>query len=186
MNEELNLNLIVQLREIHCDSKIGKSRHFIAADRKAKYHKRIGLAVIVISVFIGSTVIKLITNDALRDLTLAISGFLAASLAAMQTFFNYSKEIENHRKTGNLYLEITRDCDNIISKYNDGFIVKEQCQHEFEKVLERYKKTNKEEEVCPNSDSDYQKAYKRNKKTKESLRELKNKTIYRAKEHTAH
>lgn len=172
------LNLLVQLQEIQCDSKIGKSRHFIAADRKAKYHKRLGFVVIIIGVCIGSSVTKLVQDVELQKTILTLLGFLAACLSAIQTFFNFSKEIENHRKTGNLYLEIARDCDNIISKFKDGFIDSIECQKQFDEILERYKNANKEEEVCPNSDRDYKKAYKRNKASKERLRTLKNQSIY--------
>ncbi|MBN1988173.1 MAG: SLATT domain-containing protein [Bacteroidales bacterium] len=178
MNEHPS-NLIVQIQEIHCDSKIGKSRHFIAADRKAKYHKRLGISIILISVFVGSTIISQFEDKEIQKLIMSILGFLAACLAAMQTFFNYSKDIENHRKTGNLYLEIARDCDNLISKFKDGFITKNECQIEFEKILKNYKIANKEEEICPNSDKDYKKAYKRNKENKERVRKLKNDSLYK-------
>lgn len=171
-------NLLVQIQEIQCDSKIGKSRHFIAADRKEKSTKRLGIALIILGVFIGSTIIKFLGNEETQKIILALSGFLSASLAAFQTFFNFSKDVENHRKIGNLYLDIARDCDNLLSKFRDKFIDKNECQNQFEKLLERYKKANKEEEICPNSDRDYNKAYKRNKKNKERLRELKNTTIY--------
>lgn len=172
-------NLLVQIQEIQCDSKIGKSRHFIAADRKEKLSKRLGIAIIVIGIFIGSTtLIKFLGNEDTQKVILAISGFLSASLAAFQTFFNFSKDVENHRKTGNLYLDIARDCDNLLSKFRDEFINRKECQNQFEKLLDRYKKANKEEEICPNSDRDYNKAYKKNKKNKERLRRLKDVTIY--------
>jgi len=176
---EKPVHLLVQIQEIQCDSKIGKSRHFIAADRKEKYSKRLGIAVILIGVFIGSTFIKFMGDKEVQNILLASLGFLSASLAAIQTFFNFSKDVENHRKIGNFYLDIARDCDNLLSKYKDHFLGKDECQEKFDGILARYKTANKEEEVCPNSDRDFKKAYQKNKENKERLRSLKNETIYK-------
>lgn len=172
------LNLLIQIQEIQCDSKIGKSRHFIAADRKERYSKTIGVSVMIIGVFIGSTVIKFLGSQDTQKVILSIVGFLSASLAGVQTFFNFSKAIENHRKTGNLYLDIARDADNLLSKFKDTFINKEECQVQFDELLSRYKQTTKEEEICPNSDRDYEKAYKKNKVIKDRLKALKEETLY--------
>jgi hypothetical protein len=171
-------NILIQLQELHCDSKIGKSRHFIAADRKVLYNKLVGLTIILINVLIGSTLITTIKDDSLKSTFISIAAFIAASFAAIQTFFNYSKDIENHRKIGNLYLEIVRDSDNIISKYKDKFIDKDSCQKEYERLLEKYKNINKEEEICPNSNRDYRKAYKKNKDAKDRIRKLKKEVLY--------
>lgn len=178
MNDNVD-NLLVQIQELQCDSKIGKSRHFIAADRKSLYNKIMGLVVVLINVLIGSTLIKLINSDSITTVVTSSLAFIAASLAAMQTFFNFFKDIENHRKIGNMYLEIARDSDNLISKYKDKFIDKNQCQNEYENLLKNYKKANKEEEICPNSNRDYKKSYIRNKKAKERIRILKESIIYR-------
>ncbi|MBW8326318.1 MAG: SLATT domain-containing protein [Prolixibacteraceae bacterium] len=177
--DEKAYNLLVQIQELQCDSKIGKSRHFIAADRKSKNSKVVGLVVVLINVLIGSTFIKLIINNNYTTIFTSMLAFIAASLAAMQTFFNYSKDIENHRKIGNMYLEIARDADNLISKFNDKFIDKESCQNVFERLLAEYKKVNKEEEICPNSNKDYKKAYKKNKPSKDRIKSLKESINYR-------
>ncbi|MDP3558336.1 MAG: SLATT domain-containing protein [Bacteroidota bacterium] len=171
-------NLLIQIQELHCDSKIGKDRHFIAADKKGTYGKKIGLTVVIINVLIGSMLINLIKEEELKKIILSVFSLLAASLAAIQTFFNYAKDVENHRKIGNLYLEIARDADNLLSRFKDNYIDKENCQKDYDKLLMRYKLINKEEEVCPNSKRDYKRAYAKNKKNKERIRQLKEENNY--------
>lgn len=119
----------------------------------------------IIGVFIGSNVIKFLGSQDTQKVVLSIVGFLSASLAGIQTFFNFSKAIENHRKTGNFYT--IRDSNNLLSEFKENFINKEECQVQFEERLSRYKQTNKEEETYPNSDRDYKKASKKNKAIKD-------------------
>ncbi len=174
-------SLIVQIQEIQCDSKIGKSRHFFAADRKAQYQKFLGISVIVIGIVIGSTVVNLIVIETARNIAFAFLGLLSAGLSAFQTFFSFSKDIENHRRTGNLYLDIARDCDNLLSQHNDGLVDSKQCQEMFNSLLSEYKNVTRKEEVCPTSDGDFNRAHKRNLKSKERIRKLKDEILYNSK-----
>lgn len=176
-------NLLIQIQEIHSDSKIGKDRHFNAGERKGSYGKKLGLSVIIINVLIGSSLISnlqkyLKIEVESQELIISFFALLAAGLAAIQTFFDYAKEVENHRKIGNLYLEITKDSDNLLAKFNDGYIDKDECQKKYEKLVIRYKEINIQEEICVTSNADYKFAFSKNKKAKERIRQLKEKYNY--------
>jgi hypothetical protein len=183
----VNMNLVhlqIQLQELHCDSKIGKDRHFIAANRKNNYNKKIGLTVVLINVLIGSSVLTLLEYDdfgkKIKEIFVSLLSFAAASFAAMQTFFNYSKDIENHRKIGNQYLEVARDADDLLSKFKDKNIEPNECLQQYEELVKKYKNINREGESCPNSTSDYKAAYEKNKTNKERIRKIKTDHNYQA------
>lgn len=175
------IHLQIQLQELHCDSKIGKDRHFTAANRKNNYSRRIGLTVVLINVLIGSSVwaiFDLYTVKTIKEILVSLLSFVAASFAAMQTFFNYSKDVDNHRKIGNLYLDIARDADDLLFKLKDQSIESAECLTQYEILVKKYKGINREGESCPNSTSDYKIAYEKNKASKEKIRILKMKYNY--------
>ncbi|PWJ40998.1 SLATT domain-containing protein [Sediminitomix flava] len=166
-------NTLLDLQLLQCDAKISKDKHFTAAERKSSYNKKLGVSVILINVLIGSTLIEYFPEGFGKQLFISAISFFAASFAAIQTFFNFSKDVENHRKIGNGYLEVVREIDRLIASFYDGLTSEKSIQNSHDKLIQKYFKINKEAEVCPNAPSDYQKAFKKNKDTKESLIKLK-------------
>jgi hypothetical protein len=120
--------LLFQLRELACDAKIGKDRHFIAADRKQDIGKRVGLWVVIINVSIGSTFFSSFKSLLDPQVITSAFSFLAAALAGIGTYFNFSKDVENHRKVGNLYLSISRRTNDLLASYRDGFVDRNQLK----------------------------------------------------------
>jgi hypothetical protein len=172
-----SLNLVFQLRELACDAKIGKDRHFIAADRKAKINKYMGVAVVILNVAIGSTVFNLVKNHTDPQIITSAVSFLAAALAGVGTYFNFSKDVDNHRRIGNLYLNVSRKSADLLAKFKDRYIDRDNLLNEYENLHDIYKNANEEGESCPNSVNDYQKALKRNKRTKDDLNTLKSELL---------
>lgn len=180
-----SIHLQIQLQELHCDSKIGKDRHFNAAIRKNSYNKRIGITVVLINVLIGSSILSLFeetkiqNGELMKKVLVGLLSFAAASLAAMQTFFNYSRDIENHRKIGNQYLDIARDSDDLLSKLKGHSIESDDCLIQYNKLVKRYKEVNKEGEICPSSPKDYEFAKAKNKSMKKHIKALKKENSHR-------
>src|SRR5436305_15086997 len=92
-----NDDIYAEMQRLSRDSQRVKSAHFIAAQRKSRNSKIIGVSVVVLNVSIGSGLIE----EAIRDqskVTTVIKAlaFLAAALARIQTFFNFQKEFECH------------------------------------------------------------------------------------------
>src|SRR5690606_31298684 len=99
------------LDELRTDAKIGKSKHFNASRRKITLNNWIGIPVIVINVFVGTVIVALLSDGTDKQNIAIISSilaFAAASLSALQTFFNFHKAAEGNSSVGNRYLKISR------------------------------------------------------------------------------
>ncbi|MEH0156691.1 SLATT domain-containing protein [Limibacter armeniacum] len=169
----MSVNLEILLKELQCDSRLNKDMHFNAAQRKHNSNKYMGITIVLINVIIGSSLIELLREEAFRKGLVSVISFVAAAIAAIQTFFNFSKDIENHRKIGNLYIEIAREADNLLSKLLDNYISEKEGRNGYDALLKKYHAVNKEGEAALPSKSDYQAAYKKNKEDKEAIRKLK-------------
>ncbi len=84
--------------------------HRFAATHYERLNRTLGIVGIIASAVVGTTLFSTIgslTNPSLQ-IVLALLSILTASLAAMQTFFNYSEVAENHKKTAARYGDIRR------------------------------------------------------------------------------
>src|SRR5687767_7042344 len=95
-------DIYAAMQKLMQDSQIVRSAHFIAADRKDQKAKIFGVLVILINLLITSGLIEIgFREDQVRvAAAVKVLSFLAAAFAALQTFLNYQKEIECHRKSG--------------------------------------------------------------------------------------
>ncbi|WP_444927177.1 SLATT domain-containing protein [Microbulbifer sp. TRSA002] len=152
------INLIDELRT---DAKLGKSKHFNASRRKICWHNWIGIPVIVINVFVGTVIVALLSDgdgDKRLAIASAILAFIAASLSAMQTFFNFHKAAEGHSSVGNRYLKISRNCKKLLRKHQDIPFPPENLWHEVEAIQSEYLEINIEAEAFPTNDGDLKRA----------------------------
>ncbi len=120
MTEQSTDGAIELIDELRIDAKLGKGKHFNASRRKISFHNWIGIPVIVINVLIGTVIVSLLSDEN-KNLAIlsAILAFLAASLSALQTFFNFHKSAEGHSSVGNRYLKISRNCKKLLRKHQD-------------------------------------------------------------------
>lgn len=115
------------IKQIKVDAIYGKKKHFNASNRKKKYHYRIGIAIIVISVFEGSALCKILsTKDENFIIFLSILSFILAFLGAIQTFFKFNTEAQGHEKVANQYLSLSKKCKKINGFIEDNLIDKNQ------------------------------------------------------------
>ncbi|PJZ69235.1 hypothetical protein CH373_14625 [Leptospira perolatii] len=150
----------ILLFELYRNCYIGKHRHFLAANRARMYGNFIGTPVILINVALGS-VLFVSTTAKLPEFTNWIGGLLAlvAALgAALQTYYNFDRVFEGHRKVGNDYLEIERECQLVYCSYQDGLMTLQRLTERLEDLQKRYNDINRQAEHLPTSNSDYKKA----------------------------
>ena len=167
------LNLIIQINEIYCDAKIGKDKHFNAAIRKRRFARAVGILIIVINILIGSTLINSLHDVRIKDTLLGVFAIFAAFLAALQTFLDFGKDVEKHERVGNLYSDVKRDAEYLLSKFHDEVIDCKQSYQEYEVLLSKYKDVNRSSEECHCSEKDYRSARKGNSDHKENIETLK-------------
>ncbi|HGF4931938.1 TPA: SLATT domain-containing protein [Vibrio parahaemolyticus] len=147
--------------ELRTDAKIGKSKHFNASRRKINLHNWIGIPVIVINVFIGTVIVSLLSggegNEGIAIVS-TILAFGAASMSALQTFFNFHKAAEGHSQVGNRYLKISRNCKKLLRKHQDMPYSVDKLWEEVEAIQNEYLEINVEAEAFPTSDGDLKQA----------------------------
>ena len=147
--------------ELRTDAKLGKSKHFNASNRKIGLHNWVGIPVILINVFIGTVIVALLSDgNGNKNLAIfsAILAFSAASLSAMQTFFNFHKAAEGHSSVGNRYLRISRNCKRLLRKHQDMPFTPEELWQEAEAIQNEYLEINIEAEAFPTSNKDLKNA----------------------------
>lgn len=143
------------VRQIRADSMIGKKKHFNAADRKDKLNLWCGLPPIVINIVLGSLLIGLLT-ESLPDWTKwggALLAVVAAALTGVQTFFNWQKQVEGHKRIASKYLFLMKDATKLLAICETG------APADFEQRLEqlntRYQDITLDAEAFGTNDDDY-------------------------------
>jgi hypothetical protein len=142
MSEETE-NLVDELIR---NSSISRYRHFYEATRHSSFNSWIGVPVVVINIALGSTFFALIDRDVPEIAKLSAAGLalIAALLSGIQTFFNFSKMFEGHRKLGNRYLEIVRELEKISAYRRDNVISSEDFHERFDSLHKRYLELNED------------------------------------------
>ena len=148
------------LNQLRRNSRINKHQHFCAGERNHFYNGVFGSVAIVINVFLGSLLFVTVT-ETLPEIARWISAFLAMLAAAcggIQTFFNFQKVFEGHRKIANRYLDIQRECERVIALFTDNLIDTERLANEVDVISKEYGRVNTDAEVFPTGDRDFRKA----------------------------
>ncbi|WP_148714523.1 SLATT domain-containing protein [Chitinolyticbacter meiyuanensis] len=169
------LGALAALEELRRDARICKGRHFAAADRKLTLHRWCGVPVILANLFVGIVLVNLQGGNInlsgeLDPASLALGGravdalslistllaFCAASLSAVQTFFNFHKTAEGHRAIGNRYIDIARRAKNLLQKQADLPEDVGALWENYTALYEEYRRINVEAEAFPTSHRDLQ------------------------------
>lgn len=154
--------IATEIEKIRVDSIYEKKKHFNASGRKEKYHYWLGIPVVVINILLGSFIMGILTVDfpAWAKWVTAVAAFASASMSGVSTFLNLRKDVEGHRRVGNRYLELTRECDIALAKYKDGIIDKQELSELLDSIKERRAQVNIDAENYSTSEADYRKAQK--------------------------
>ncbi len=141
------------------DSQSVKSAHFIAAQRKNKKSKMIGISVVVLNLLITSGLIEAtIVNQNRITIAIKLVSFFAAALAGIQTIFNFQKEIECHTNAGDIYGNIYRRIQLVMAEYQEKPTNRDALYNDFKALHAEHLKANADSKLCVPSDSDYDKA----------------------------
>ncbi|BBD70952.1 hypothetical protein NIES4072_73850 [Nostoc commune NIES-4072] len=170
-----NSNIIEKIKELEANSRLIKTAHYLAVKRKKLTHRVLGLLIIIINIMIFSPFLELVMSKYSAAIAVKFLAILSASLAAIQTLFNYQKDIELHLDAGDKYTYIYRKSGVVRSKYMDCLIQQDKFVEEFDALFEDYLDANNQYKVCIPSNSDYNKAQKEiNKRDEEkALRKSK-------------
>ncbi|HAV0429321.1 TPA: SLATT domain-containing protein [Klebsiella oxytoca] len=175
----MNEKKIIEIANLENDCKIGKDRHFIAADRKNKWRIYLGLFAVVgsaiISSGIGKSILSLLDayikseNWGFWDATLShILPLLVGISTAIIGFLGLEKQTAQHRYVGNAYIEISRKARSILNEINK--VNFDQKIKEYEPLLEKYLEINKEGESCPTNNKDSFKAMNMNANRRNAIK----------------
>ncbi|MFC1591245.1 SLATT domain-containing protein [Thermodesulfobacteriota bacterium] len=148
------------LKRIKVDALYGKKKHFNAADRVQGYHYWLGIPLILINILTGSVLLYVLTEgstDWVKYVPLGLA-LLAALLGGLQTFFNFSKKVDAHRRLGNRYLAIMKRCDRINGYVNDEVIQKNDLILQVEEIAGAIDNINQDAEAFPTSAADFEKS----------------------------
>ncbi|HKB64842.1 MAG TPA: SLATT domain-containing protein [Pyrinomonadaceae bacterium] len=141
------------------DARRVRNAHFIAKQRKNRKSKIIGVFVVVLNLLIASGLIEVtITNQAKITIAIKLLSFVAASLAGIQTIFNFQKEIECHTNAGDLYASITHRLSLVIAEYHDKPAHHNALITDFKALDAEFLKANDDSKMCVPTDRDYDNA----------------------------
>jgi hypothetical protein len=163
-------NLLQLVRQNKTDAMYGKKRHFNAADRKQNYHWYLGVPLIIGNLLSASIlwyVLKQDIQDSWKYIPLFLSLILAIG-SSLQTFFNFEKKIEGHKRVGNKYLAIMKRCQRLESYILQNDLENNVIIKDIEDIAAETDKVNVEAEAFPTSKADFEKARKGFKEGEES------------------
>ncbi|MDD5455113.1 MAG: SLATT domain-containing protein [Candidatus Ratteibacteria bacterium] len=156
MNE--NKHTIDELNKIRADCMYGKKKHYNARDRYGAYHKRMGIVIIGLTAFMGTSVFYSISESDILTARI-IAGILTVSiavLATLQTFLNFEKRALTHKIIADRYLWLMKKCQRLLSYCKDENKSVKEIIADIENIYEEIKDIQKEEPGV--SAKDYQKA----------------------------
>jgi hypothetical protein len=157
MNEVKEIQTLIAVKKLRVDSLFGKRKHYAASNRKSKYHNRLGISAIVLNIFVGSILFGYLC-EAIPNTFKWVGAIMAlgsATLAAIQTFFNFDKMVEGHSRIASSYLEIAKECIRVIGYYEDNIIDKVILKDELEKLALKYNKAVADAVAFPTENRDY-------------------------------
>lgn len=173
---------LLEIANLEVDSKIGKDRHFIAADRKNFSKTVLGLVSVIGAALIASAAFKealplVGLADPQQKLAFSVLSVLVSLSTAVLGFFGLEKQVAQHRVVGNRYIDVARKSRNLI---NEIIEQGEKSEHDerFKELLSEYLEVNREGESCPTSAKDSKQSMRLNaearQKIKAQIRRLEN------------
>lgn len=139
------------------NSFLGKHRHFSASNRCNLLHVWLGVLAIIISLFLGSAFVVIITSEIPIKAKWACS-FLAvvtAVIGVIQTFLGFQGKSMSHMSVANRYLELQRECERILGGYCDGMISVDAVSQTVVELKTRYNAILASADVLRTSKRDY-------------------------------
>lgn len=151
-----------RIKELLYCTTLEKKKHYNAAERKRKYHRRLGVSIIVINVLLGSVLVAYLKDliPALVKWGAAILALTAAVIASLTTFFKFQQEAEGHIHIADNFLALAGKCRNIAYACNDGLLTPEQLIDAADAIQKRYNELVAGASTLPTNYNDYIEAKK--------------------------
>lgn len=150
-------NLLLLVKKNKVDAMFGKRKHFNAADRKQSYHWYFGVPLIIGNLLSASVlwyVLKQNVQDSWKYIPLVLTLLLAVG-SSLQTFFNFEKKVEGHRRIGNKYLSVMKKCQRLESYITNNNLEPSVIISNLDKIAEEIDKINVEAESFPTNKNDF-------------------------------
>lgn len=171
--EKYQLRLL-EIANLEVDSKIGKDRHFIAADRKNFIKIILGLASVIGAALIASAAFKealplIGLADPQQKVAFSVLSVLVSLSTAVLGFFGLEKQVAQHRIVGNRYIEVARKSRNLINQIVEQEYKLEHSER-FKELLNEYLEVNREGESCPTSARDSKQSMRLNAEARQKIK----------------
>ncbi len=161
---------LLELANLEVDAKVGRDRHFIAANRKELKRNFFGLISVIGTALIASNAFtELLSDSHYKTLFIAVISLLVALSTATLGFLGLEKQIVQHRMVGNLYVEVARKTRHLLNKVVANTDEKT-IEDEFKKLFIDYFNVNRESESCPTSKSDFDQSTRLNRSKRDAIK----------------
>lgn len=137
-------NIYKEIWSLYHVSRLVRTAHFLAAQENQRIYKVLGTGVILINVLIFSPLFDLLAPGRTLTIIIKVLAIVAASLAGLQTLFNFQKNSEAHLSAGNTYGTINRRIKILIAEYQDQLKDPAEVTSEFRKLSEDYLQANRD------------------------------------------
>jgi hypothetical protein len=152
-------NIYKEMLNLYDTSRVVRTAHFIAAQRKRKIHRFLGVMIIALNITIFSPLFELIFPK-YSAIIIKFIAIISASFAGIQTLFNFQKDIESHLIAGETYANINRRSRVLLAEYKDNLKDNSEIIKEFKGLVEEYIKANEDNKAYIPTDREYEKARK--------------------------
>jgi len=151
---EKGKNTIQEVDQFRIDCMYGKKKHYNASHRYASYHRFLGIVIVVLTTFMGTSVYYSLSASEVvsAKVVVGILTVLIAILVSLQTYFNFEKRALNHKVTADRYLWLMKEAKRLLSYYNDGSKTLDEVQKELERLSQKVMDIQRDEPVTSNKD----------------------------------
>ncbi len=149
-----------KLKRIKVDCLYGKKKHFNAADRNEQKHYSLGIPLTIVNILTGTVLFYVLTEHStgiIKYIPILLA-FIASFLSGFQTYFNFNKNAEGHRRLGNRYLASMKRIDRLQGYIVDKLVSSAEIILNLEKVAQEVDEINKDAEQFPTTNKDFNKA----------------------------
>ncbi|MFC3250947.1 SLATT domain-containing protein [Paenibacillus sepulcri] len=85
----------------------------------------------------------------------ALLSLITAAFIAIQTFFNFQKQVEGHRSIASRYLVVSKECNRVEAYFIDKHFDPESLREQLENLSRVCNQINNDADAFPTSNTDY-------------------------------
>ncbi len=148
-------NIYKEIVDLEKNSRKVKTAHFLAAQNKQKMHRGLGILIVIANVIIFSPLIDLTIPLKYSAISVKALAVIGASLAGVQTLFNFQKDVELHFSAGDKYAHIYHKLGTLLAEYRDSMVDPVTLIKNFKVLQEDYLEANNNYKSCVPSNKDF-------------------------------